>query len=94
MTAAGLPVAAAVSLLTDPRAVVIVRNGCRGYWMVQQCGDEIAAAVLRESINAALGVTIPQREALAAGSLFGFDCPAADPATYDDAGNIRPTAHN
>jgi hypothetical protein len=88
--AAGLPAAAAVELAGDPLAVAIVRAGCRGYWLITRTAEAIQAAAMREAINAALGVTIPQREAMAAGSMFGYGCPAADPANYDDAGNMRP----
>jgi len=86
--AAGMPPAAAVPLLADSRAVAIVRNGCAGYWLVTLADDKQTAAAIIASINLALGVTAPQREALLAGSLFGFNCPAADPATYTAAGNI------
>jgi len=90
--AAGLPAAAAVEIASDPLAVAMVRAGCRGYWLIHVADHAGEAAAMRESINAALGVTIPQREAMAAGSMFGFSCPAADPAHYDDAGRLRPPA--
>lgn len=93
-TAAGLPAAAAVELLADPLAVAIARAGCSGYWLIHRvdCSPDVdgalIAAGIRESINAALGVTPPQREAIAAGSMFGWDCPAADPINYDAGGKM------
>ena len=86
--AAGLPPAAAVPLGIDPRAVAIVRNGCAGYWLVTLADDKPTAAAIIGAINLALGVTPPQREALLAGSLFGFHVPAADPKCYTASGAI------
>ncbi len=88
-TAAGLPVAAAVELLADPAAVAIARAGCSGYWLITIAADKYSADAMRASINAALGVTPAQAAAISAGSMFGWTCPAADPASYDDAGNMR-----
>lgn len=90
--AAGLPAAAAVELAGDPLAVAIVRVGCRGYWLITRSDDPARAAAIREAINCALGVSPAQREAMLAGSMFGFDCPAADPATYTADGRLLPAA--
>ena len=44
-----------------------------------------------DSLNAAMDVTRAQAAAMMAGSMFGWDAPAADPANYDDQGiPIRP----
>ena len=88
MTAAGLPAAAATVAMLDPNAVIMVRNGCDGYWTITVAADKHAANALALAINVALGVTPAQSAALFAGSLFGFDCPAADPASYDAAGHM------
>ena len=96
----GLPPAAATLNPVDSRAVVIVRNACSGYWPIHtfpQADDSIEAyktavdhaRCLMASINEALGVTPAQREALFAGSMWGFDAPAANPDYYDHNGNIR-----
>ena len=37
--------------------------------------------------NKKLGVTIPQREAMLAGSMFGWHVPGANPDNYDSEGN-------
>ena len=89
-TAPGLPDAAAVELVADPLAVAIVRKACAGYWLVTRCETAGKARDLRYSINEALGVTNQQREAMLAGSIFGWDCPAANPNNYDEAGNVCP----
>lgn len=86
--AAGLPAAAAVELLADPLQVAIARNGCSGYWPIYRADNENTARVMRHAINEALGVTQAQAAAIQAGSMFGFDCPAADPANYDAAGKM------
>lgn len=39
-----------------------------------------------DAINASCGVSARQREAMLAGSMFGFHVQAADPARYDDNG--------
>lgn len=88
--AAGLPVAAAIIHPTDSRTVTIVRAGCSGYWQIHQAATEYAAEIMTAQVNNALGVTKPQREAMQAGSMFGWNCPAADPATYDADGEMLP----
>jgi len=86
--ATGLPAHAAVIGLVNPLTVTIVRKGMAGYFTIMTADNESMAHAIRDTINIALGVTPPQREAMYAGSLFGFDCPGADPATYDADGNI------
>jgi hypothetical protein len=76
----------------NPCEVGIVRLNCSGYWSVTIADDKATAAAIIAAINCALGVTPPQREAMAAGSMFGFDCPAADPDSYTAAGNLKKPA--
>lgn len=42
-----------------------------------------------DALNAEIGVTVPQREAMFAGSMFGWHVPAADPRTYNDDGSLN-----
>lgn len=42
-----------------------------------------------DELNKKLGVTRAQREAMMAGSMFGWHTPAADPKIYDERGHIK-----
>ena len=88
--APGLPAAAAVISPGDPVAVTMVRAHVRGYWLITVAIDEMQAAAIVAGINTALGNTPPQVEAMAAGSMFGWHCPGANPANYDERGNLKP----
>ena len=59
--------------LNGPSPVIGIRRGHTGFYPIwtRQSADEL---------NEAAGVTPAQREAMHNGSLFGWHCPAADPA--------------
>ena len=42
-----------------------------------------------DELNAVLGVSKAQAEAMLAGSMFGFHTPAANPDNYDAEGNLK-----
>ena len=46
-------------------------------------GDPVQNRELADYNNQRLGVTAAQRLAMEAGSMHGWDCPAADPKTYE-----------
>ncbi len=54
----------------------------------------IRTFITADELNKAGNVTPAQREAMFAGSVFGFHVPAADPTRYDDAGNLRHATPN
>ena len=58
----------------------------------------IEGRTARESVtaeNQIIGVTRAQEAAMLAGSLFGWDTPAADPKNYDEQGQpIKPKRHD
>lgn len=51
--------------------------------------------LITDSMNKELGVTKAQTEAMKAGSLLGWDCPAADPKNYNEKGTpIKPKSRS
>jgi len=78
--------------LLDTGMIVIYKRGETGYYKtdIPYASKEEARAIVDEQ-NALGGVTKGQEAAMAAGSMFGFDVPAADPANYDENGQpIKP----
>ena len=59
---------------------VMIRCGVMGYTLTEVRTDDTAAWV--DQANAELGVTEAQREAMFAGSMFGWHLPIADPAKH------------
>lgn len=57
--------------------VIGIKKGERGYYTTQGMTPADVA-----TFNKKLGVSPAQREAMLAGSLFGFSAPGADPACY------------
>jgi len=64
--------------------VIGIERGKRGYYPVE-------TRVTADQLNAVLNVTPAQREAMLAGSAFGWHVPAADPARYDARGILKPS---
>lgn len=64
----------------------IVTKGEKGYTPLRQKPERISVREGAALLNDTQGVTKAQAEAMKAGSLFGWDTPAADPKNYDDAG--------
>ena len=64
-----------------------VRRGERGYYpCAYSTGDHAYNKVLANYFNAHEGISKAQAAAMLAGSLFGWEVPAADPARYDAEG--------
>ena len=70
--------------LDDPDAVTLVERGMHGYSPYMTTGGRDAAI----RMNAEVGVTVQQMEAMVAGSMFGFHAPAANPAIYNADGKV------
>lgn len=82
--------------LLDTGKIVIYKRGETGYYKtdIPYTGKEEARSLVDE-YNTKAGVTKAQEAAMAAGSMFGFDVPAADPANYDENGQpIKPKNRN
>lgn len=65
------------ALLPGTKEVIGIKKGERGYYTTKDMTPEDVA-----TFNKKLGVTPAQREAMLAGSLFGFDVPGANPQLY------------
>jgi len=68
------------------RELIMVMKDRSGYWPASVVGivDETMAA---EKWNTAHGISKAEAEAMFAGSMWGWDVPAADPANYDADGS-------
>ena len=67
-------------------AIGIVRRGESGYIPTGQRPIGVSMREGVDVLNETLGVTKAQAAAMNAGSLFGWNIPAADPANYDSDG--------
>ena len=69
-----------------------VKRGVRGYWRTTIDQPDWSAEEARDEVrrlNALLKISPLLQECMLAGSMFGFDVPAADPASYDAAALAR-----
>lgn len=67
--------------------VIRIEKGAHGYRMTEYgAADNAAAKEIARNLNASIGVTPAQAEAMKAGSMFGWEVPAADPANYAEDG--------
>ncbi len=78
--------------LVKKNVVGIIHKGERGYYkteLVPESREE--GKQLADGYNRNLGIPKRQAAAMVAGSMFGWETPAADPNSYDENGNaIRP----
>jgi hypothetical protein len=70
------PLCAAVQPSTGE--MILIKRGVEGYFPAPV---ELGSISI-DAFNQHLGVTPVQVAAMLAGSMFGWDCPAADPSTY------------
>ena len=73
--------------------IAIVNKGETGYSPTIM-GEGLSPdekTALTEKLNGKLGITQPQGHAMKAGSMFGFDKPAADPKNYTEDGKLIKT---
>ena len=79
------------STLPSADKLIIIQKGEMGYIPSEM---QIAGKTAREAADIAndtMGVTKKQEAAMLAGSMFGWQTPAADPKNYDEQGQpIRP----
>ena len=75
------------SVLSGSDEIIIIKRGEKGYFKTDiPVTDKDEARSIANEYNAKLGVSKAQEEAMKAGSMFGFQVPAADPRNYDADG--------
>lgn len=74
-------------VLSGSGEIVIVKKGESGYYPTEKLSwDREEARAIVDECNKAGGVTKAQEAAMLAGSMFGWDTPAADPRNYNEQG--------
>ena len=77
-------------ILPSSGEIIVLKNGEKGYYETgiftnsRKEAEEIA-----EERNEILGVSKAEATAMQAGSMFGWNCPAADPESYDKSGKLK-----
>ena len=77
------------SVLPSTGQLIYVVPEANGYITVSQSVNETLNRKIADSSNKLYGITKAQEEAMLAGSLFGWDKPAAKPWNYDNDGILR-----
>lgn len=77
------------SILPSTGDVIIIKHGESGYYRCEYSTEDKAFnREFANDRNANLGVSKAQVEAMLAGSMYGWDVPAADPKGYDENGTL------
>ena len=77
------------SILPSTGDVIIIKRGESGYYRCEYSTEDKAFnREFANGRNANLGVSKAQVEAMLAGSMYGWDVPAADPKSYDENGTL------
>ena len=75
------------SILPSTGDVIMIKHGESGYYRCEYSTEDKAFnREFANGRNANLGVSKAQVEAMLAGSMYGWDVPAADPKSYDENG--------
>ena len=75
------------SILPSTGDAIIIKHGESGYYRCEYSTEDKAFnREFANDRNANLGVSKAQIEAMLAGSMYGWDVPAADPKSYDENG--------
>lgn len=77
------------SILPSTGDVIIIKHGESGYYRCEYSTEDKAFnREFANDRNANIGVSKAQVEAMLAGSMYGWDVPAADPKSYDKNGTL------
>ena len=77
------------SILPSTGDVIIIKHGESGYYRCEYSTEDKAFnREFANDRNANLDVSKAQVEAMLAGSMYGWDVPAADPNSYDENGTL------
>lgn len=69
--------------------LIVIKRGELGYYVSDwSSSDPAKNCALADEYNAEMGVTKAQAAAMQAGSLFGWNVPAANPEAYDENGQL------
>lgn len=84
------------AVLPSGDEIIIVKKGESGYYHTDRYGhDRAEALAIVDECNEIGGVSKAQAAAMLAGSMFGWEVPAADPKNYDEQGQpIKPRHHD
>ena len=82
------------STLASTGEIILIKRGEDGYFPsdLPNSGREENRRVVDER-NREGGVSKAQEAAMSAGSMFGWDVPAADPKSYDENGVLLKSGH-
>lgn len=75
------------SVLPSSGELIVIKRGEKGYFPSEfSSADEAENRIFADDRNTKNGVSKAQEAAMLAGSMFGWDAPAADPKNYDENG--------
>ena len=78
------------SVLPGTGELVVIKKGESGYCRTDiDMGSKEENQAVADEYNAKLGISKAQEQAMSAGSMFGFQVPAADPQNYSDQGRLH-----
>ena len=73
--------------LPSDNSCILIKQGEKGYYPIKFDADMYGASEKEvDAMNQSLEVTKAQKQAMIAGSMFGWNVPASNPDMYDEDG--------